>query len=160
MSRINEKVVGRVKMVKLDTRQKGRCGELLVQYCLLKHGVESAPLTTDTGIDLVAYSSIGKKPVTIQVKTSSQHDRDGDRWLEWQIPEGCPADYIAAVDLDRSIFWLIETKEFNNQARRTSRGKRRLLWAPTGFECKRTRLKEEQFRDYEMNTAIPKAFGI
>ena len=39
----------------LTTQQRGRCGELLVQYILLKHGIESAPLTTDTGIDLVAY---------------------------------------------------------------------------------------------------------
>lgn len=148
-------------MVKLDTRQKGRCGELLVQYYLLKNGVESAPLTTDVGVDLVAYSCIGKNPVTIQVKTSSQHGRDdGDLWLEWQIPEGCPADYIAAVDLDRSIFWLIETNEFNNKAIRTSRGKKRLWWSLPGFECRRTRLKEEQFVDYEMDAAIPKIFGL
>ncbi len=41
-------------MVKLAIQQIGKCGELLVQYMLLKHGVESAPLTTDPGIDLVA----------------------------------------------------------------------------------------------------------
>jgi len=42
-------------MAKLATQQIGRCGELLVQYILLKHRIESAPLTTDVGIDLVAY---------------------------------------------------------------------------------------------------------
>lgn len=148
-------------MVELDTRQKGRCGELLVQYYLLKHGVESAPLTTDAGIDLVAYSSIGKKPVTIQVKTSTQHGRDyGDLWLEWQIPEECPADYVAVVDLDRSIFWLIETNKFNNKAIRTSRGKNRLWWSLPGFESKRTRLKEEDFGEYRMEIAIPRVFRM
>jgi hypothetical protein len=42
--------------MKLTTAQIGRAGELLVQEQLLLHGIESAPLTTDTGIDLVAYS--------------------------------------------------------------------------------------------------------
>jgi hypothetical protein len=42
--------------VKLTTAQIGLAGELLVQEQLLLHGIESAPLTTDTGIDLVAYS--------------------------------------------------------------------------------------------------------
>lgn len=40
----------------LKPAQIGRCGELLVQYRLLKFGIESAPLTTDSGIDLVAYA--------------------------------------------------------------------------------------------------------
>jgi hypothetical protein len=40
--------------MKLTTAQIGRDGEHLVQEQLLLHGIESAPLTTDTGIDLVA----------------------------------------------------------------------------------------------------------
>ena len=38
----------------LNTQQVGSCGELFVQYKLLKLGIESAPMTTDYGIDLVA----------------------------------------------------------------------------------------------------------
>jgi len=38
--------------IKLTTAQIGRAGELLVQQRLLLFGIESAPLTTDTGIDL------------------------------------------------------------------------------------------------------------
>jgi hypothetical protein len=34
----------------------GAAGELLVQYKLLKYGVDSAAMTTDSGIDLIAYS--------------------------------------------------------------------------------------------------------
>lgn len=34
--------------------QIGRCGELLVQYHLLKLGIESAPMTTDSGVDRLA----------------------------------------------------------------------------------------------------------
>jgi len=35
---------------------------LLVQYRLLLLGVESAPMSTDTGIDLVAYSPAMLQP--------------------------------------------------------------------------------------------------
>jgi len=44
------------RTAKLTTQQIGKLGELLVQYRLLSFGIESAHLTTDSGIDLVAYS--------------------------------------------------------------------------------------------------------
>ena len=55
---------------KLTTQQIGRLGELLVQYELLRNGIESAPITTDAGVDLVAYSEIRGRSFTIQVKTN------------------------------------------------------------------------------------------
>ena len=42
----------------------------MVQYQLLLHGIESAPMSTDTGIDLVTYSPKTATPVTVQVKTN------------------------------------------------------------------------------------------
>jgi len=42
--------------MKLSTAKIGRAGELLVQYRLLLLGIDSAPMTTDAGIDLVAYA--------------------------------------------------------------------------------------------------------
>ena len=36
------------------TRHIGKAGELLVQYKLIKYGIDSSPMTTDAGIDLVA----------------------------------------------------------------------------------------------------------
>jgi len=117
---------------------------------LLKWGIESSSLTTDAGIDLVAYSSINGKPVTIQVKTSQHVGPTNDKWLEWQIPEDCPADYVAAVDLERNKFWLIETEKFKNTARHTSKGKKRLWWSLPGYESGRAKLKEEQFNEYEI----------
>jgi hypothetical protein len=146
-------------MDKLASRQIGKCGELLVQYMLLKHGVESAPLTTDTGIDLIAFPDIERKPVTIQVKTSTHLGPVSDKWLLWQIPEDCPADYIAAVDLVRNRFWLIRTEEFKKMAHRTTKGRVRLWWSLPGYESKRPIHKEEKFREYYMDSAIPKVFG-
>jgi len=49
----------------LPTQHIGAAGELLVQYKLLKHGIDSARLTTDSGIDLVAYSP---KDITPAIK--------------------------------------------------------------------------------------------
>ena len=45
----------RSRMAELTTAQIGKAGELLVQQQLLLHGIESAILTTDTGIDLVTF---------------------------------------------------------------------------------------------------------
>lgn len=56
----------------MKAAQIGKCGELLVQYQLLLRGIESAQLTTDSGIDLVAYSPKNEKPLTIQVKANLQ----------------------------------------------------------------------------------------
>jgi len=72
---------------KLTSQQTGKCGELLVQYQLLKHGVESAPMTTDYGVDLVAFHAAKRKTVTIQVKTSTHRGTVEDKWVIWEIPE-------------------------------------------------------------------------
>jgi hypothetical protein len=56
--------------MKLAKQQIGRCGELLVQQKLLLYGIESAPMTTDSGIDLVVYSPRERNALTIQVKTN------------------------------------------------------------------------------------------
>ena len=71
-------------MVKLNPQQIGKCGELLVQYILLKNGVESAPMTTDPGIDLIAFRNVRQKPVSIQVKTSTHHGPDNDKWVGFE----------------------------------------------------------------------------
>jgi len=154
-------------MVTLTTQQIGKCGELLVQYMLLKDGVDSAHLTTDPGIDLVAFPNVKasteerRKPVTIQVKTSTTHIGNvGDRYLRWQIPEDCPADYIAAVSFDREKFWLIRTEEFKRKAYRRASGELDLRLLLSGHEYKRIKQKEEQFKEYEMENAIPKVFGL
>ena len=79
-----------VAAVALSTAQIGKCGELLVQYRLLLLGVESAPMSTDTGIDLVAYSPATLQPVTIQVKTNLKPKPGGGKGklaLDWWVPE-------------------------------------------------------------------------
>jgi hypothetical protein len=74
--------------MKLTTAQIGRCGELLVQYALLSRGVESAPMSTAAGIDLVAYSPASQNPYTIQVKTNLSAKPGGGKGapaLDWWV---------------------------------------------------------------------------
>ena len=155
-------------MAQLTKQQIGRCGELLVQYVLLKHGVESALLTTDQGVDLVAFPNVSAfpdkrgNPVTIQVKTSTHHSEASDpmcKWLLWVIPNNCPADYIATVDFERQKSWLIPTKEFTQKATHPTKELSRLWWYIPGYEPARAKKRGEQFKEYEMDTAIPKVFG-
>ena len=55
----------------------GAAGELLVQYRLIKRGIDSARLTTDSGIDLVMYIPGTTEAHTVQVKTIVKPFLDG-----------------------------------------------------------------------------------
>lgn len=53
----------------MTTQHIGAAGERLVQYRLLKLGIDSALLTTNVGVDLVVYSPTEGRATTVQVKT-------------------------------------------------------------------------------------------
>lgn len=110
----------------MKTSQIGKCGEFLVQYQLLLRGIESAQLTTDSGIDLVAYSPKNEKPLTIQVKANLQAKASGGKGkkaLDWWIPENCPAQYAAFVDLSTQRIWLFSQSEIALVAQQLSNGR-------------------------------------
>jgi hypothetical protein len=122
-------------MRKLTTAQIGRSGEILVQYRLLKHGIESAPMTTDSGIDLVAYAPRNKRAVTIQVKSNHQSKAaggTGKQALDWWLVENSPAEMVALVDLENDRVWLFLHNEFMEKAQQRPKG-RRLFF----FLCRR-----------------------
>ena len=107
----------------LSKAQIGRCGELLVQYALLSRGIESAPMSTDTGIDLVAYSPRMPGPVTIQVKANHKAKPSGGKGkaaLDWWLPHNSPAQLIALVDLSSTRVWLLKTNEIDSVAQQKS----------------------------------------
>jgi hypothetical protein len=110
----------------LSTAQIGRCGELLVQYELLMLGVESAALSTDAGIDLVAYSPNAAAAQTIQVKANQKSKPSGGRGkaaLDWWIPEDNPAQLIALVDLSSKRIWTFLKAELAALAQQKSSGR-------------------------------------
>ena len=105
--------------MKLSTAQIGKCGETLVQYRLLLSGIESAQMTTDTGIDLVAYLPGSKRAITIQVKTNLAPKPGGGKGkmaLDWWVSKDSPAEMVALVDLDSENVWLLSHAELSEIA--------------------------------------------
>jgi hypothetical protein len=110
----------------VSTARIGRCGELLVQYQLLRLGIESAPMTTDAGIDLVAFHSAAGRVTTIQVKTCLAPKPSGGRGklaLDWWIAVDCPADLVAFVDLSTDSVWLFAMADMASVAQQHSNGR-------------------------------------
>ena len=151
---------GGLDMVERSSQQVGRCGELLVQYHLLKHGVDSASPTTDKGIDLVAFHGTNQKAVTIQVKTSSHRSDSTSKWLHWQIPEDCPSMYVAAVDLEDNRFWLLETARFKKESQQSGEEYRLWWYIPEHRPERATMKRQEDFSEFEMDIAVPRIFPL
>lgn len=110
----------------LKPAQIGKCGELLVQYRLLLLGVESAPMSTDTGIDLVVYAPKQQSAITIQVKANLKAKPGGGRGkpaLDWWVPEASPAQLVALVDLSTESVWLLTHAELLSHAQQRSSGR-------------------------------------
>jgi hypothetical protein len=112
--------------MEISKAQIGKAGELLVQLKLLLYGIESAPLTTDSGIDLVAYSSRQQDAITIQVKSNLKAKPGGGKGklaIDWWAPEDSPAKIFAFVDLERTRVWLIKTSELAQLAQQNPKGR-------------------------------------
>ena len=110
----------------LAKAQIGKCGELLVQYQLLLRGIESAPMSTDTGIDLVTCSPKLPHPITVQVKTNLQSKPGGGKGklaLDWWVPNDTPAHYVALVDLSSESIWFMSPAELRIHAQQQPAGR-------------------------------------
>ena len=110
----------------LSTQQIGKLGELLVQYRLLLLGIESAHLTTDAGIDLVAYSSPASGAKTIQVKANLKPKPGGGKGraaLDWWVPVSSPAELFAFADVSTNRVWLLTKGELASHAQQESNGR-------------------------------------
>ncbi len=129
----------------LTKAQIGRCGEMLVQYELLKYGIESAALMTDTGIDLVAYLPNRKRAMTIQVKTNLKPKPAGGRGalaLEWWIRKDSPAEIVALVDLQTEDVWFLSHKKLEKVAQQKNTDKLHFyMYVDEKFRDRRTHIR-------------------
>jgi len=116
----------------MNTQHIGAAGELLVQYQLVKLGIDSARLTTDAGVDLVVYAPGDRLATTVQVKDNFGPKPSGGRGplsRSWYFPHRCPAQLIALVALDTDTVWLFTLEEARGLAQQHSdRGIRQLYW--------------------------------
>ncbi len=98
----------------MSTLHIGAAGELLVQYRLLRLGIDSARLTTDSGVDLVAYSPSEAQARTIQVKAMDKPVKAGGKGalaLGWSFPADLHAELLATVLLSDDSVWLFTREE-------------------------------------------------
>ncbi len=140
------------RLTLLTTQQIGRAGELLVQYKLLLHGIDSAPMTTDVGIDLVAFSYKRSEAVTIQVKSNFKPKPGGGKGkpaLDWWIPESNPSDLIALVDLSQSRVWLMTIAEIKANAQQHPKGRYHLYMYTD--PATKSRSSGKKILDYEFS---------
>jgi hypothetical protein len=151
--------------VKLSTAQIGKCGELLVQYRLLLLGIESAPMSTDTGIDLVAYSPSRNHPATIQVKTNLKPKPGGGKGksaIDWWLPENSPAELVAFVNLEQQSIWVMSHAEVQASAQQYSGGKYHFyMYTDPAASAKRNdrRLHADEFDAFRLENRVIKLFG-
>ena len=111
----------------LGNTQVGRCGKILVQYHLLRHGIESAPITADVGIGLVAYSPWTKRPFTLQVETTLRPNPAGLKGMAlywWVVAlRGEPAEFVLLVELQHERIWALTREELATVAQAASGGR-------------------------------------
>ena len=116
----------------MNSQHIGAAGELLVQYQLLKLGIDSARLTTDAGVDLVVYAPGDQAANTVQVKANVGPRPSGGRGplsRGWYFPHQCPAQLIALAALDTDTIWLFTLEEAQGLAQQHSdHGLRQLYW--------------------------------
>ena len=152
--------------MKLSTAQIGKAGEVLVQYRLLLLGIESSPMTTDTGVDLVVYSPTREEALTIQVKTNLQSKPGGGKGkkaLNWWISNSVPAQLIALVDLSSESVWLLKREEFFKIAQQNSSG-RSQLYVYTDPTVKSKKVGPVsylyEFERYKIDNRVHELFGV
>ncbi len=149
----------------LSTAQIGRCGELLVQYELLLRGVETAPLSTDSGVDVVAYAPKARAAQTIQVKANHKPKPGGGKGkeaLDWWIPENNPAQLVALVDLSSRRIWIFSQAEIANFAQQHSGGRHHIYMYtdPTHKPKRADRLAHlHEFERFRLENRAHELFG-
>lgn len=151
--------------VLLSTAQIGKCGELLVQYRLLLLGIESAPMSTDTGVDLVAYPPRFAQAMTIQIKTNLKAKPGGGKGkkaLDWWVSATIPATLIALVDLSSEKVWLFKKEELFELAQQRSSGRFHLYMYtdPSAKALKKRLAYVYEFERFIISNRVNELFGI
>lgn len=141
------------------TQHIGAAGELLVQYKLLKYGIDSAALTTDSGIDLVAYSPKSKRAVTIQIKTTEIPTKGGGNGklaLSWNLRDDSPAELVALTDLSSDSVWIFTHAEFEKRAQQHSAsGNFKLyMYVDETVKTKKEMALKSQFELYKLEERV------
>jgi hypothetical protein len=146
----------------MKTAQIGASGVLLIQYRLLKRGIESAPMTTDQGIDLVVYAPKRGKALTVQVKTCLRPKRAGGKGglaLDWWLRSDSPAQVVGLVDLEADAAWLFRHGEFEERAQQKPEGRLHLYFYTDDAYQARDGCHIRDFEQFRLEHRIADLFG-
>jgi hypothetical protein len=147
------------------TQHIGAAGELLMQYQLLKHGIDSARLTTDSGVDLVVYSSVDARAHTVQIKTQRDPRPSGGRGplsTGWFFPHDLRAEFLAVALLSSDRLWLFTRDEARELAQEHSaRGIRQIHWLaePATLRDGSPRRAAQDMEQYLLESRVTEFFG-
>jgi hypothetical protein len=147
----------------LRTAQIGASGVLLIQYRLLKCGIESAPMTTDAGIDLVVYAPRMEKAVTMQVKTCLTAKPAGGKGklaLDWFLPRNSPAELVGLVNLQHDQAWLFRHVEFEAKAQQRTEDRLHLYFYVESDYQARNGCHKRDFESFNIECRIKELFGV
>ena len=116
-------------------------------------------MTTDSGIDLVAYSPKNKRPYTIQVKTKEKPSRGGGKGklsLAWDLRDNSPAELVAVADLSSDSVWLFTHAEYEDLAQQHSaNGNLKLyMYVDESINTKKKMALLSQFEQYRLENRI------
>lgn len=146
----------------LTTAQIGASGVLLIQYMLLKRGIDSSAMTTDDGIDLVAYSPSRREALTVQVKTCLQPKPAGGTGgpaLDWWLRNDSPAQLVGLVDLASSQVWMFWHDEFVAWAQQKPEGRMHLYFYLDDDYQARPNCHRRDFERFRLEGRIEEIFG-
>jgi hypothetical protein len=152
-----------MKASSLKTAQIGASGVLLIQYRLLKRGIESAPMTTDDGIDLMAYSPKMERAVTIQVKTCLRPKAAGGKGraaLDWWLPKASPAELVGLANLATDQAWLLRHDEFVERSQQQPMGRLHLYFYTDANYSARKGCHERDFEPFSIEYRMAEIFGL
>jgi hypothetical protein len=152
-----------MKTSSLKTAQIGASGVLLIQYRLLKCGIESALMTTDAGIDLVAYSPKMERALTIQVKTCLRPKAAGGKGrptLDWWLPDESPAELIGLANLECDQAWLLRQAEFVARAQQHPEGRLHLFFYTEPNYSAKKGCHQRDFEPFRIESRMGEIFGL
>jgi len=120
-------------------------------------------MTTDAGIDLVAYSPKKKGAVTIQVKTCLRPKPAGGKGrasLDWWLPKASPVDLVGLVNLEDDQAWLLRRSEFVARAQQQPMGRLHLFFYTDPNYPARKGCHERDFEPFRIDSRMGDIFGL
>lgn len=121
-------------------------------------------MTTDTGIDLVAYSPKAKQAITIQVKANQAPKPSGGRGklaLDWWLSQSSPAALVALVDVLTERAWLFKHDELLTASQQKPEGRLHFyMYVDPDYSPGRPGRHVKEFEQYLISRRIKELFGI